>query len=260
MSAAEREAQWIRRRTVWAGQATLVQYSSRLLPCSVSGCAHDGHSRRRHDLALGARALGRVEHAGHERDHVAGAAHQHGVADPHVARADHLLVGERRAGHRRAADEHRLQHRDRRDLADLADVPDDVGEQRRLLLGRELEGERAARAVRARARPPRRRRGRRAAARRRRGRSRARCAAPRSPRSPPAPRSASSQWRMSAASKPSVAQRLLEVGVGAVRRRRGRTRRSAAAARRPSAGSLARIVPAAALRGLISGLSGCAAL
>ena len=44
MSAAAREAQWIRRRTVCAGQATLVQYSSRLLPCSVSGCPHDGHS------------------------------------------------------------------------------------------------------------------------------------------------------------------------------------------------------------------------
>ena len=44
MSAAAREAQWISRRTVWAGQATLVQNSSRLLPCSVSGWPHDGHS------------------------------------------------------------------------------------------------------------------------------------------------------------------------------------------------------------------------
>ena len=128
-----------------------MQYSSRLLPCSVSGCPHDGHSRRRLDLALVARPLRRVEHAGHERDHVAGAAHEHRVADPHVARADHLLVGERGPRDRRAADEHRLEHGDRRHLADLADVPDDVGQHGGLLLGRELVGERAARAVGARA-------------------------------------------------------------------------------------------------------------
>src|ERR671937_196340 len=34
----------MRRRTVWAGQATLVQNSSRLLPCSLSGWPQDGHS------------------------------------------------------------------------------------------------------------------------------------------------------------------------------------------------------------------------
>ena len=44
MSAAARDAQWISRRTFCAGQATLVQYSSRLLPCSISSCLHDGHS------------------------------------------------------------------------------------------------------------------------------------------------------------------------------------------------------------------------
>ena len=151
MSAAAREAQWISRRTVCAGQATLVQNSSRLLPCSVSGSPQRRALRRRHDLALGAGALGLVEHAGHERDHVAGAAHEHGVADLDPARPDHLLVGERRARDRRAADEHRLQRRDRRDLAGLADVPQHVGQHRGLLLGRELERERAARRVRARA-------------------------------------------------------------------------------------------------------------
>src|SRR5688500_18884850 len=44
MSAAARDAQWISRRTVCAGQATFVQYSSRLLPCSVSGSPQLGHS------------------------------------------------------------------------------------------------------------------------------------------------------------------------------------------------------------------------
>ena len=106
---------------------------------------------RRLDLPLGAGALGGVEHARHERDDVARAAHEHGVADADVAGADDLLVGERRARHRRPAHEHRLEHGDRRDLADLADVPEDVGEQRRLLLGRVLERQRAARAVGARA-------------------------------------------------------------------------------------------------------------
>ena len=107
---------------------------------------------RRHDLLLGTRSGGGVEHPGHERDHVAGAPHEHGVADPHVARADHLLVGERRARDRRPAHEHRLEHGDRGDLADLADVPQHVGQQRRLLLRGVLEGERAARAARAGAR------------------------------------------------------------------------------------------------------------
>ena len=108
--------------------------------------------RRRGDLALGAGALGRVEHAGHERDDVARAAHEHRVADAHVAGADDLLVGQRRPRHGGAADEDGLEHRGRRDLADLPDVPDDVGEHGGLLLGRELVGQRAARAVGSRAR------------------------------------------------------------------------------------------------------------
>ena len=105
--------------------------------------------RRRDDLLLGPGALGGVEHAGHERDHVPGAADEHRVADPHVAGADDLLVGERRARDGRAADEDGLEHGDRRHLADLAHVPDDVGQQRRLLLGGVLERERAARGARA---------------------------------------------------------------------------------------------------------------
>jgi hypothetical protein len=70
---------------------------------------------------------------------------------PHVASADHLLVGERAPRHGRAATNTGSSTATGRDLADLADVPDDVGEHGRLLLGRVLEGERAARAVRARA-------------------------------------------------------------------------------------------------------------
>ena len=151
MSAAAREAQWIRRRTVCAGHATFVQYSSRLLPCSVSAVPQDGQPLGRGDIALLAGALRRVEHSGDERDHVARAADEHRVADLDVAGADDLLVGERRARHRRAADEHRLEHGDGRDLADLADVPHHVGEHRGLLLGGELEGERPARGVGARA-------------------------------------------------------------------------------------------------------------
>ena len=70
---------------------------------------------------------------------------------------------------------------------------------------------------------------------------------------------ASSVWRMSAASKPSVfrpSSRSSGAPSEASRSKAKKcSRRSATAA-----GSLARTVPAAALRGLISGLSGCASL
>ena len=151
MSAAAREAQWISRRTVCAGQATLVQKSSRRVALLGQRLPAGRALRRRDDLDLGPGALGRVQHAGHERDHVARAAHEHGVADPDAARPDHLLVGERRARDGRPAHEHRLELRDRRDLAGLADVPEHVGQHRRLLLRGELEGHRAARGARARA-------------------------------------------------------------------------------------------------------------
>ena len=226
----------MRRRTVWAGQTAFVQKSSRLLPCSVNGCAHDGQHRRRHDLALLAGALRVVEHAGDERDHVARAADQDGVADLDVAGADDLLVRQRGAGDRGATDEDRLEPGDRGDLAGLAHVPDHVVQHGGLLLGGELEGDRAAR--RATSGCPRRRtrRGRPGAGRRRRGRSRGRCAA--------CSMRGDQLLRLGRGgavthlgdAEAELAQTRVEVGVGALRLgRSGRTRRTASAGpRRPS--------------------------
>src|SRR5919109_1512129 len=125
MSAAAREAQCTRRL---AAVALLLELA-----------AARGADRRRLDLALLAGPLRRVQRAGDERDDVARAADEDRVADAHVARADDLLVGERGAADRRSRDEHGLEDRDRGDLADLADVPDDVAQDGRLLLGRVLE-------------------------------------------------------------------------------------------------------------------------
>ena len=51
-----------------------------------------------------------------------------GVADAHVLAPDLVLVVQRRVGHRDAADEHRLEPRDRRDRAGAADLHADVEE------------------------------------------------------------------------------------------------------------------------------------
>ena len=81
-------------------------------------------------------------------DHVAGAAHDHGVAGPHVLARDVVLVVQRRHADVGAADEHRLEHRERRRAAGAADAHHDVAQDRGLLLGRELVGDRPARRAR----------------------------------------------------------------------------------------------------------------
>ena len=80
-------------------------------------------------------------------DHVARAPHDHGVALAHVLAPDLVLVVQRGVGHRDAADEHWLEHGERRDLAGPARVHVDRLQQRRALLGRELVGDRPARRV-----------------------------------------------------------------------------------------------------------------
>jgi len=81
-------------------------------------------------------------------NHVAGAAHDHGVADAHVLAVDLVLVVQGRVAHRGAADEHRLQLRDRRQLAGAADLHVDVQQQRGLLLRRVLVRDGPARLAR----------------------------------------------------------------------------------------------------------------
>jgi hypothetical protein len=79
------------------------------------------------------------------RDHVARALQHDAVAGPHPQPRDLVPVVQRRVGHDDAADRHRLQPRDRSQLAGAPDLDVD-GVQRRLrALGRELVRDRPAR-------------------------------------------------------------------------------------------------------------------
>ena len=59
-------------------------------------------------------------------DDVAGLVQQHGVADAHVLACDLVLVVQRAAAHRRAGDERRLEHGDRRHRAGASHLHVDV--------------------------------------------------------------------------------------------------------------------------------------
>ena len=85
------------------------------------------------------------DRADHFGDDVTGVPHDDGVARTHVLARDVVLVVQRRERDVRAADEHRLEHRERRRPSGAADAHHDVPEDRGLLLGRELVGDRPAR-------------------------------------------------------------------------------------------------------------------
>ena len=90
---------------------------------------------RPHDLVAGAQRRHRPDHL---RDHIAGAAHDDGVAYPHVLAGYLVLVVERGIGHGRSTDEHRLQNRKGRHGTRSTDVHLDAKQAGRLLLGRKL--------------------------------------------------------------------------------------------------------------------------
>ncbi len=95
-------------------------------------------------LARVRRAL--VEHHTHHfRDHVARAAHDHGVADAHILAPRLVLVVQRRIADRRAADENRLQFRHRRKLAGAPDLDVDAAHHGHLFFRREFVRHRPAR-------------------------------------------------------------------------------------------------------------------
>ncbi len=156
--------------------------------------ARDDFARQAHDGRPALRARGRhrerlraggppVGHdADHLRDHVARAADDHRVADAQVAPADLVLVVERHVGHRRAADEHRAQPRDRRDRARASDLHVDREELRRHLLRRKLVRDGPARLARAETELGAAARGRRPCTRRRRSRTGVHRGAPAPPR------------------------------------------------------------------------------
>jgi hypothetical protein len=119
--------------------------------------AHQAAGAARHRLALRARDvraalrtaprqshLARVpraqirHHAHHFRDHVAGAAHHHRVADAHVLARQLVHVVQRHVADRNAADEHRLEARHGRERTGAPDLELHVAHDRGLLLRREL--------------------------------------------------------------------------------------------------------------------------
>jgi hypothetical protein len=89
------------------------------------------------------------DHLDHLGDHVARAAHPHGVADAHVLAVDLVLVVERRAADRDPGDVHRLEHGDRGQLSGAPDLDGDIHDLRDLDPRRELERHRPARRARA---------------------------------------------------------------------------------------------------------------
>ena len=115
--------------------------------------AERARARRRERPRPAASGPHRQHRADDLGDHVAGLAHDHRVARPDVLGAHLVLVVQRRHADRRAADEHRLEHGERRRPAGAADRHLDVAQQRRALLRRELVGDRPPRRPRRRAEP-----------------------------------------------------------------------------------------------------------
>jgi hypothetical protein len=121
-------------------------------PVHLALFAHDGAAADRalaaaHVEVEGLSSVGRAllrHHAHHLGDHIARAAHDHGVAHAHILAAVLVLVVQRGVGDG-AADEHRLQLGHRRELAGAADLHVDGQQARHLLLRRVLVGHGPAR-------------------------------------------------------------------------------------------------------------------
>ena len=144
MSIAERPAKNTICCTCRAGQSTFTQRVSAAPSGRTSGSPHTGQSFGNTHLRA---PFLRLASTGPDDlgDHVAGLAHDHRVADAHVLARDLVLVVQRRHRHGGAADEHRLELRERRGAAGAADAHVDPEQLGRLLLGRELERDRPAR-------------------------------------------------------------------------------------------------------------------
>ena len=102
------------------------------------GVAAAGRADLRHLEGLGALGPLVEDDAHHLRDDVAGAAHDHRVADADVLAGDLVLVVQRGVGDDDAADGHRLELGGRRQRAGAADLDLDVEQARRRLLGGNL--------------------------------------------------------------------------------------------------------------------------
>ncbi len=108
--------------------------------------AHRAAGRHSERVRPGRTAL--QDHADHLRDHVAGTAHDHGVAHADIAAGHFLLVVQGRVRHGHAPDRDRGQARHGRQCSGASDLHLDVQHLRQGLLGREFVRKRKARRAR----------------------------------------------------------------------------------------------------------------
>jgi hypothetical protein len=159
MSKALRATKCFKRSLRWAGQMRPPGAAPHHVgaPGARIDLAHRlaaaGRAQLRHPVGLGtAGAL--VEDDAHDlRDHIAGAAHDHGVADAGVLARDLVLVVERGVGDDDAAHRHRLELGGGRQRAGAAYVDHDVEEPGGGFLGGELVRDGPARGARDEAQP-----------------------------------------------------------------------------------------------------------
>ena len=144
MFMADREAKCSRPRCSLAGHDVFSQRQTASPSARCSAAPQRGHVGRHHPR-LRVRRPPAQHRADDARDDVAGLLDDHPVAFADVLARDVVGVVQRRHRDRRAGEEHRLEHRERRHRAGAADVDVDPSQQRRLLLRGELEGDRPAR-------------------------------------------------------------------------------------------------------------------
>jgi len=117
----------------------------RIAASPSSRLAGEPHSLRRCRSAapsavrrLGIRGSAFQHRADDFRDHITGAAHDHGIADAQILARQLVEIVQRGIGHRGAADEHRLQARHRRQRAGAPDLQIDRQQCRQRFFGRKL--------------------------------------------------------------------------------------------------------------------------
>ena len=142
MSIAPREPKWMIRWSRWNGHAGSTQRVSASPSAAHQRGAERARARgRERPTARRPRAAATSTGPDDLGDDVAGLADDHGVAGAHVLGRDLVLVVQRGQADGGAADEHRLEHGERRRPAGAPDRHHDVLEQRRALLRRELVGD-----------------------------------------------------------------------------------------------------------------------
>ena len=138
MSKQSRETKCFSRSTACAGQISPPLHRRTAMPSSrTARLSQTGQWSGNWYGVASARAA--VEHDRDDlRDHVAGALHDHRIADPHVLAADLVFVVQGRALHDDAADRYRFEHRGRGQRALPSDRDHDVAHDGLRLLRRRI--------------------------------------------------------------------------------------------------------------------------